>query len=148
MVRHLAGIAEIVEDMDRAVRFYREVLGLAVHYEEGSGYATVHLPGVLHFGIWAREKAAESLYGDPQEAGRIPLGFTVGFEVASVDAQAQAMEARGWPVEQRPQAELWGQVTCRFFSPSGALCEIVETPNARRLAQNVQARPEPRDRSS
>ena len=27
MVRHVAGIAEIVEDMDAAARFYRDVLG-------------------------------------------------------------------------------------------------------------------------
>lgn len=28
MIRHVAGIAEIVEDVGEAARFYREVLGL------------------------------------------------------------------------------------------------------------------------
>ena len=44
MVRHLASIAEIVEDFDAAVSLYRDTLGLQVevHHE---GYADVTLPG-------------------------------------------------------------------------------------------------------
>jgi len=30
MVRHLAGIAEIVDDIDSAIRLYRDVLNLSV----------------------------------------------------------------------------------------------------------------------
>ena len=31
MIRHVSGIAEIVEDVEGAVRFYRDVLGLMFH---------------------------------------------------------------------------------------------------------------------
>ena len=34
MIRHVAGIAEIVEDLDAAVRFYRDVLGLDVELKD------------------------------------------------------------------------------------------------------------------
>ncbi len=37
MIRHLAGIAEIVDDIEAAVTFYRDVLGLTVQHEEGRG---------------------------------------------------------------------------------------------------------------
>ena len=72
MIRHVAGIAEVVEDVGSTVRYYTDVLGLSVDHEEGSGYAVVNVPGVLHYGIWSRSAAAEATYGDPQAADRIP----------------------------------------------------------------------------
>ena len=142
MVRHISSIAEIVDDVDAAVAFYRDVLGLAVQYEAGSDYATAEVPGVLHFGIWSRKAAAEATFGEAEAADRISLGFTVGFEVDAVDASSQEIKARGWTVVQSPKQEPWGQTTSRFFSPSGALCEVAETPDARRITQNVQAQAE------
>ncbi len=139
MIRHLAGIAEIVDDVDAAVKFYRDVLGLAVQHEQGSDYATIELPGILHFGIWSRAAAAESVFGDAKAADRIPLGFTVGFEVDDVDAASNAIKSKGWKIAQATKKEPWDQITSRWFAPSGALCEVSETPWARRIAQNVQA---------
>ncbi len=139
MIRHLAGIAEIVDDVDAAVKFYRDVLGLAVQHEQGSDYATIELPGILHFGIWSRAAATESVFGDAKAADRIPLGFTVGFEVDDVDAASNAIKSKGWKIAQATKKEPWEQITSRFFTPSGALSEVSETPWARRIAQNVQA---------
>ena len=139
MTRHIAGIAEIVEDVSLAVRFYREALGLNVEHEEGAGYALVDVQGTLHFGIWSRASAAEATFGDPNAANRIPLGFTIGFEVDAAEAASKQLESAGWPVAQPPKTEPWGQVTSRFFSPSGALCEVAETPNARRVTQAMKA---------
>ena len=61
MVRHLAGIAEVVEEVDAAVAYYRDVLGLSVEHDEGSTYAVVQVAGVLHFGVWARRAAVDSV---------------------------------------------------------------------------------------
>ena len=83
MIRHLAGIAEVVEDMEGAVEFYRDVLGLDVEYEAGSGYGLVKMPGILHFGLWSRTAAAVATFGDSSAVNRVPLGFSVGFEVDS-----------------------------------------------------------------
>jgi catechol 2,3-dioxygenase-like lactoylglutathione lyase family enzyme len=71
MIRHLAGIAEIVDDLDAAVRFYRDTLGLPVELRDPAGYAEVKLSGVLHFGLWLREHAARAT-GVPPE--RVALG--------------------------------------------------------------------------
>src|SRR5690348_8273804 len=84
MIRHIAGVGEVVEDMNRAVHFYREVLGVPVEYEPGSDYAIVKVPGILHFGLWQRSAAAESVFGDPNATDRIPLGFSIAFEVDTV----------------------------------------------------------------
>ena len=123
MIRHMASIGEIVDDMAAAVAFYRDVLGLEVEWNEGTGYATAKVAGAMHFGIWSREAAS-----------RIPLGFTVEFEVDEVQAAADTLESKGWKVLQAPRTEDWGQTTSRFLSPSGALCGVAETPWARDLS--------------
>ena len=138
MIRHVAGIAEVVEDVASAARYYTEVLGLSVeHLSEG--YALVDIPGVLHYGIWSREAAADATFGDPQAADRIPLGFTVGFEVDDVEEANQTMSAGGLEFIHGPRIEPWKQITSRFLSPSGVPCEISSTPWARRITQQMRA---------
>ena len=138
MIRHFAGVAEIVEDFEAAVQFYRDTLGLEVE-SLSEGYATATVPGVLHFGIWSRAEAAEATYGSPDAADRIPLGFTIAFEVDEVTEAAQHLDNAAVAVVQPTKTEPWGQVTSRFITPSGALCEIAETPWARRITQPMSA---------
>ncbi len=138
MVRHIAGIAEIVEDFEAGVAFYRDALGLEVEVI-GDGYATVKVAGTLHFGIWARSTAAEATYGSADAAERVPLGFSIGFEVDDVGTSAEQMADAGANIVQPRKVEPWQQVTSRFVSPSEALCEIAETPWARRIDGDVTA---------
>ena len=135
MIRHVASIGEIVEDIDAAVHFYRDVLGLRVEHTEGSGYGQVEVAGTLHFGLWARKAAAEATFGSSGAADRVPLGFTVEFEVDDVEAASKSIASEGWKLSQPPKKEDWGQVTSRFISPGGSLCGISETPWAREIQQ-------------
>ncbi len=139
MVRHVAGIAEIVKDVDAAARFYRDVLGLEVEHEPGAAYGTVKVDGILHFGLWSHAAAAGAAFGDESATDRVQLGFSIGFEVDAVDEASQQMESGGWELAQAPKTEPWGQKTSRFFALSGALCEISETPWARRIVQPMSA---------
>lgn len=139
MIRHLSSIAEVVDDIDAAVGFYRDVLGLPVDHEPGGGYATVTMPGALHFSIWSRASAAEATFGDEAAANRIPLGFSVEFEVDAVDSAVEASSERGLQLIQAPKEEPWGQKTSRFILPSGMLGGFSETPWARRISQDMQA---------
>lgn len=131
MIRFVAGVAEVVEDVTEAMAQYRDRLGLEVEEMEGmeAAYAEVKVPGIGHFGIWDRRAAAEATFGDRGRAGEIPLGFTIGFEVDDVGAAEVTI---GNPVQGRKE-EPWGQVTARFFGPSGAMFEVSETPWARQL---------------
>ncbi len=138
MIRHMAGVAEVVDDIEGAVRFYREELGLEVKHEPGEGYASVSISGVPHFGIWLRSWAAEIVFGDPSQMNRIPLGFSIGFEVDSVQDAESSLRSTETPVLQGSKTERWGQQTARFLSPSGALFEVSETPTARRIAQDIE----------
>ena len=143
MIRHVSSIAEIVDDMDAAVGFYRDVLGLPVKYEAGAEYAEVEIGGVLHFALWRRSAAAETTFGDAGQADRVPLGFTLGFEVDEVKATTEEMADRGWDIVQPPKTEPWGQSTSRFLSPTGMLCEFSETPWARSILRPMEVEPAP-----
>ena len=138
MLRHLASIAEVVEDFDAAVRLYRDTLGLELEIYH-DGYAVVTVPGTLHFGIWSRAEAAKATYGSPEAAGRVPLGFTIGFEVDNVAATEKRLADAGIDVLQPAKTEPWEQVTSRFLTPGGSFCEIAETPWARSITQQMKA---------
>ena len=138
MLRHLASIAEVVEDVDAAVRFYRDILGLEVEVHN-EGYADVTVPGTLHFGIWSRVEAAKATYGSPEAAERVPLGFTVGFEVDDVAAAEKRLADSGIEVVQPAKTEPWEQVTSRFLTPGGSFCEVAETPWARSITRQMEA---------
>ena len=138
MLRHLASIAEVVEDVDAAVRFYQDILGLEVEVHN-EGYADVTVRGTLHFGIWSRAEAAKATYGSPEAADRVPLGFTIGFEVDDVATAEKHLTDAGIEVVQPTKTEPWEQVTSRFLTPGGSFCEIAETPWARSITQQMKA---------
>ena len=119
MIRHVASIAEIVDDVDAAAEFYRDVLGIPLEWEQGASYVDVKLAGVLHFAIWSRKSAAEATFGDADAVDKVPLGFTVGFEVDSVSDAAKAFNDSGQKVLQQPKVEPWNQTTSRNQRPSG-----------------------------
>lgn len=139
MIRHVAGIAEIVEDVGAAAAFYRDQLGLEVEGEAAEGYFVVKIAGVLHFGIWSRARAAQVVFGDPGRSEEIPLGFTVGLEVDSVSGSEALLRQRGVEFVQPTREESWGQTTARFLFPGGGLGEISETPWARELPSEGRA---------
>ena len=141
MIRHLASIAEVVDDFDAAIRFYRHVLGLTVEPKPDGNYANVIVGGVLHFAIWRRSHAAQIIFGDEKAMERVPLGFTVGFEVDSVHASERQLEKSDAAMVQASHVEPWGQRTSRFTTPSGAICEFAESPWARVLRTQVEADP-------
>lgn len=132
-IRHVGSIAEIVDDMDAAVAFYRNVLQMHVEHEPDAPYAVVKVPGILHYGLWSRAHAAEAIYGDASLSGSVPLGISVAFEVDSVESAVEQTRAEGAAVLQEPREEPWGQRTARFRLPSGAVGELAETPWAREL---------------
>ena len=146
MIRHLGGVCEVVEDIGEAVVFYRDVVGIPVEFEPGATYAHATLNGVLHFGIWERGAAAVAIFGDGACRERMPLGFRVGFEVASLAAATATLERRGANVEGGSGYAPSGQSTSRVTLPSGSLADLLETPWAREVGSDVRVRVDDRSR--
>ena len=83
----------IVEDLDRALRFYVDVLGLRLGHRSGD-YAQLDT-GATRLALYTRSAMAKTL-GMPLNAPNSNApGFEVGFKVADVDAAFDQLVARG-----------------------------------------------------
>jgi len=123
-----------VDDLERAVRFYRDGLGLRTEgivgqdFEHGA-VAFFDLQAGLRLALWPRKSLA-------QDTGLAPGGasateFSLGHNVASkaeVDAvMAQAKDAGAHVV--KPAGDtFWGGYAGYFQDPDGHLWEVVWNP--------------------
>ena len=84
-----------VSDMSRSVRFYRDVLGLALRFE--SPHWTEFETGSTTIALHGAEKRAEPAALEPR-AGECRIGFTVD----DIEARVAALEASGARIASRP----------------------------------------------
>jgi hypothetical protein len=126
-----------VSDLDRALRFYRDGLGLATSGVTGTEYhgddaspsgdvAMFHLGGGLTLALYPRSELAKDAnipFGPPK-----PGEFSIGHIVprrADVDALlAQAVAAGATPTEE-PHDRPWKIYSGYFRDPDGHLWEII-----------------------
>ena len=123
-----------VDDLDRAVAFYRDGLGLKTpgvvgrEFEHGA-VAFFDLQAGLRLALWARDDIAHDA-GLPTSA-RAPTDFTIGHNVRSreeVDAvMAQAARA-GARVVKPAHDTFWGGYAGYFADPDDHLWEVVWNP--------------------
>jgi predicted enzyme related to lactoylglutathione lyase len=101
---------KFVSDMDKAVKFHRDVLGLALKFEspEWSEFVTGQTTLALH-------PASEK-----NPAGKVELGFTV----PDVDAFYRDMSAKGVLFSMPPKKQDFGGVLARFVDSEGAHCSV------------------------
>jgi uncharacterized protein len=123
-----------VDDLERAVRFYRDGLGLKTDGIVGTEFAYgavafFDLQAGLKLALWPRTSIAHET-GLPL-ASPSPTAFTLGHNVASkgdVDAvMAQATRA-GAVVVQPAHDTLWGGYAGYFQDPDGHLWEVAWNP--------------------
>lgn len=114
----------IVEDLDRALQFYTEVLGLRLGHRSGD-FAQLDT-GATRLGFYTREAMAKtlglSLYPPAQDAA----GFEIGFKVPDVDAAFEELVARGASPVTSPTSHHWGQRTAYVRDPDGHLIELAQ----------------------
>ncbi len=124
-----------VDDLDRAVAFYRDGLGLSTdgivgrEFEHGA-VAFFDLEGGLRLAVWPRSSIAHDT-GIPK-TGASPTNFTLGHNVGSrdeVDAvMAQARDAGAEVI--KPAADtFWGGYAGYFQDPDGHVWEVVWNPS-------------------
>jgi catechol 2,3-dioxygenase-like lactoylglutathione lyase family enzyme len=129
-----------VEDLERALAFYRDGLGLATAGVIGTEFpgdatspagavAMFELDGGLILAVWPRTELAKD--------ANVPLGppktgeFSIGHAVASredVDALLGQAEAAGATLTDRGHDRAWGIYSGYFRDPDGHLWEIMWNP--------------------
>ena len=123
-----------VDDLDRAVAFYRDGLGLSTagivgrEIEHGA-VAFFDLEGGLKLALWERASIAHDA-GLPK-SGRGATEFTIGHNVRSrdeVDAVMSEAAAAGATITKPAGETFWGGYAGYFQDPDGHLWEVVWNP--------------------
>lgn len=115
-----------VEDVERSVAFYRDVIGVP-HKLTGDGYAEFATENVK-LGLFAREKLSD-LTGDASRPGG-PTAEIL-FLIDDVDAEAERLRAAGVRVLTGPVDRPWGHRTIHVADPDGTIIEFAhEIPRA------------------
>ena len=124
-----------VDDLQRALAFYRDGLGLktdgivGTEFEYGA-VAFFDLRGGLRLALWPRDSIARD--ATMAKTAPSPTDFTLGHNVKTrrdvdlVMAQAQAAGAR---IVKRQADTFWGGYAGYFQDPDGHLWEVVWNPN-------------------
>ena len=101
---------KFVGNMDKAVKFYRDVVGLRVKFES---------PGWGEF-VTGETTLALHPVSDKNPAGKVELGFTV----ADVETFYREMSAKGVLFNMPPKKQDFGGVLAQFVDSEGAHCSV------------------------
>ena len=120
----ISAITVFTEDLEATKRFYGEVFGLPVHYEDDAS-------AVFNFGNTlinllkaseARDLIAPAPVASPEAGARVQ--FTI--EVDDVDAMCAELTKRGVELLNGPMDRPWGIRTAAFRDPGGHIWEIAK----------------------
>jgi catechol 2,3-dioxygenase-like lactoylglutathione lyase family enzyme len=118
----IAAITLFVEDLAEAKRFYADVFGLPVAFEDDNS-AVFKFGETLVNPLEARE--APSLVAPAPDAPRDSgVRFQFTLEVDDVDAMAEEVRRRGAELLNGPMDRPWGIRTATFRDPGGHVWEI------------------------
>lgn len=119
-----------VDDLERAVKFYHEGLGLPIANDwRAQGVAFVPCHGVV-LALWSRAALAEDAHvHDPRGAGfrGVALAHNARDRV-EVDAVMREAERAGARIRKPAAATAWGGYAGYFEDPDGHLWEIAHNP--------------------
>jgi uncharacterized protein len=125
-----------VDDLERAVRFYRDGLGFTTEGIVGTEFeygavAFFDLQAGLKLALWPRKSIARDTAipaGSPN-----PIEFTIGHNVSSkadVDAVMGQAKDAGAVVVRPPHDTFWGGYAGYFQDPDGHLWEVAWNPQS------------------
>ena len=117
-------IVLIVGELDRALRFYTEVLGLRLGHRSGD-YAQLDT-GATRLALYTRSAMTKTLGITLDTPSANAPGFEIGFKVADVDAAFSELVARGALPVVPPTDRFWGQRTAYVRDPDGHLVELAQ----------------------
>ncbi|MBI2760063.1 MAG: VOC family protein [Chloroflexi bacterium] len=112
-VKKLQNAYYVTKDMDRAVAFYRDALGLPIKFQDGAKWAQFDAGGV-NFSI-----------SSPEEAAGEAAGAVVIFEVDDIDASRTALEQAGASVLDTRDMGSHGR-SLTFKDPDGNLVQLFQ----------------------
>jgi lactoylglutathione lyase len=111
-----------VTDLERSVRFYRDVIGLPFRFSTSS-YAEFATEGAK-FALYARAQLPELIGREvPMDTVPWPQG-EVAFFVDDVDAEHERLSQSGVTILAPPTERPWGERTLHVADPDGNVVEL------------------------
>ena len=104
-----------VSDLDRSLRFYRDLLGVPLRRDLDHGGADRWISGDHAALSWHDSFFHFSLY---QSKGAVTRDAQLGFPVDDLDEAHVRLQAANVPVDVEPRDEPWGR-TARYRDPDG-----------------------------
>jgi lactoylglutathione lyase len=103
-------VIKFVADMDGAVKFYRDVLGLLLKFQS---------PG------WSEFETGDTTLALHPASQKNPAGTVeLGFNVPDLDKFHQEMKAKGVQFEMPPTKQDFGGLLAQFVDSEGAHCIV------------------------
>lgn len=123
-----------VDDLERALRFYRDGLGFSTEgiigkeFEYGA-VVFIQLQSGLRLALWPRKSISHDsgLPVGPASATEVTLGHNVASK-AEVDAVMAQVRAAGATIAKPAQDTFYGGYSAYFRDPDGHLWEVVWNP--------------------
>jgi lactoylglutathione lyase len=114
----------VVGDLERSLRFYRDVLGLPLGHRSGPyvQFAT----GRTRVALYERGAMASTLGVALAAPAAAAPGFELGFKVRDCDAAYEELVRRGAAPAAAPTDRAWGQRTAYVRDPDGHLVELAQ----------------------
>jgi catechol 2,3-dioxygenase-like lactoylglutathione lyase family enzyme len=118
----IGAISLFVDDLEATKRFYREVFGLPVHFED-------EVSAVFKFGdtlvnLLKATEASELIEPAAVAAADAGVRMQLTINVADVDATCAELGRRGVTFLNGPTDRPWGVRTAAFADPAGHIWEI------------------------
>jgi catechol 2,3-dioxygenase-like lactoylglutathione lyase family enzyme len=131
-VQFVASVSVIAPDPAASRRLYVDTLGLPLERLEGEYFASEHVDGSRHFGVWPLEDAAQACFGtDTWPAERPVPQASLEFELAGPEAVADGaaeLRAAGYTLLHESRTEPWGQTVARLQSVEGLVVGLSYAP--------------------
>lgn len=120
LLKRIAAARVFVASMDKAVRFYRDTLGL---------HLAGQTPGTAIFTLQGLDFIVEQADPtDPEGAAMIGRFTALSFEVNDCKAACGVLTGKSVQFLGSAQAQVWGGTLAHFLDPDGNVLTLVEYP--------------------
>ena len=121
--RDINGVVLLVQDLDKCMKFYRDIIGLEIVFSDDVSY--IFKLDTEDFVLLSVPAAAKQI--SPAAVSLNKEGVNRMFlcaDVDDVDAACQALTAKGVSLIQPPTDQPWGMRTAYIADPEGNLWEL------------------------
>ncbi len=109
----------LVENFEKSLAFYKDILGLEVNSTEGK-FADFKLEGTA-LAIFEKETATAMFSKEHMGQGG---GVILAFQVKDVQKTCDELKSKGVEIFEGPKTTEWGQTVAYFKDPDGNIWEV------------------------